>query len=136
ALSAKWSFGRGARKTLDEINRIAEERTEALRVANEKLHAEIEQRKAAQEQMLRAQRPECVGALASGIAHDLNNLLSPISMGADLLHFAQLAPRDAHLVETMQSATARAAQLVTRMLTFARGRDEERCLVDVAGLVR
>ncbi len=136
ALSAKWSFGRGARRTLDEINRIVEERTEALRVANEKLHAEIEQRQAAQEQMLRAQRLECVGALASGIAHDLNNLLSPISMGADLLHFAHLAPRDAHLVETMQSATARAAQLVSRMLTFARGREDERTLVDVAGVVR
>jgi len=136
ALSAKWSLGRGARQTLAEINRLAEERTEALRVANESLRAEVEMRKAAQEQMLRSQRLECIGALASGIAHDLNNLLSPISMGSDLLQLAHLAPRDAHLVETMQTATARAAQLVSRMLTFARGRDEERTLVEVGGLVR
>jgi signal transduction histidine kinase len=136
ALSAKWSLGRAARKTLEEIHRIAAQRTEALRVANEKLSAEVEQRKAAQEQMLRAQRLECVGSLASGIAHDLNNLLSPIQMGADLLQCTQLAPRDAHLVETMQTATVRAAQLVSRMLTFARGRDEERTLVEVGGLVR
>ncbi|MFY8269243.1 MAG: PAS domain S-box protein, partial [Terrimicrobiaceae bacterium] len=37
-----------------------------------------------EEDRLRAQRQECIGTLAGGIAHDLNNILQPISIALDL----------------------------------------------------
>ena len=49
------------------------------------INTDITERKKIEGQFLRAQRMESIGTLAGGIAHDLNNLLSPIIMGVDLL---------------------------------------------------
>jgi hypothetical protein len=44
-----------------------------------------EERQRLEAQFLRAQRMESIGTLASGVAHDLNNILSPIMMSVPLL---------------------------------------------------
>lgn len=73
-------------------------------------------------QSLRAQRMESVGALASGIAHDLNNTLTPVLMSASILK-KDLADRPAEqqLVCMIESCTLRAADLLRQILSFARG---------------
>lgn len=49
------------------------------------IHTDITERKRTEEQLLRAQRIESIGSLAGGIAHDLNNILSPIMMSLEVL---------------------------------------------------
>ncbi len=49
------------------------------------INTDITERKKLETQLLRAQRLESIGTLASGVAHDLNNVLSPILMGSEIL---------------------------------------------------
>jgi two-component system cell cycle sensor histidine kinase/response regulator CckA len=81
-------------------------------------------------QFLRVQRMEGIGTLAGGIAHDLNNVLAPIVMSLDLLEESLPEPDDRELLETVRSSARRGAQLVSQLLTFARGAEGERKVVD------
>lgn len=72
-------------------------------------------------QYLRAQRMESIGTLAGGIAHDLNNVLSPILMSVDLLRMKEIDATTTKLVNTIEQSARRGADLVRQVLTFARG---------------
>lgn len=76
-------------------------------------------------QLLRTQRLESVGRLASGIAHDLNNILSPILMAPDLLRDAVRDPSGRELLDLIQSCALRGAAVLRQLLTFGRGEQEE-----------
>lgn len=82
----------------------------------------------------RRQRLESIGTLAGGIAHDLNNALSPAVMGMGLLRTA--APREAALIDMIESSTKRAALMVQQLLTFARGAEGERRALDIVPVVQ
>lgn len=73
-----------------------------------------------------AQKMEAVGTLAGGIAHDLNNILFPISGYAEML--LQDVPEDSplrqRLIDILQG-TKRAGDLVKQILTFSRQKDHE-----------
>jgi|GEM_PF-1989795 len=70
---------------------------------------------------LRAQRMESIGALACGFAHDLNNLLTPVVMGSDLLRAVSNPAQRDKLLNTIQASAERAAGLLKHILTFASG---------------
>jgi two-component system, cell cycle sensor histidine kinase and response regulator CckA len=89
-----------------------------------------------EQQLLRAQRMESIGTLAGGIAHDLNNVLSPILLAAELLRSQASAPEQATLLDTITSSARRGADLVGQVLSFARGVEGERTRVDLAALLR
>ncbi|MFP5310581.1 MAG: ATP-binding protein [Actinomycetes bacterium] len=74
----------------------------------------------AEEARLRVQRLDSLGALAGGIAHDLNNVFTPIIMAADLLGHA-VAAEDRPNVEMIARAARRGADMVRQVLAFARG---------------
>lgn len=84
-------------------------------------------------QLRRAQRLESIGTLAGGVAHDLNNALAPILMAAGLLRleFPGSAKEDLDLIE---DGARRAADLVRRLLVFARGADGDRSPVQLQPL--
>jgi signal transduction histidine kinase len=90
------------------------------------INTDITEQKQLETQFLRAQRLESLGALASGIAHDLNNVLAPIVMGAQLLR--DIVPTEAgkRLMATMETSATRGADIVKQVLTFARGIEGER----------
>ena len=75
------------------------------------------------EQFLRAQRIENIGSLASGIAHDLNNILSPIMMACSILADDLTAETHKKLVLTIQEAAQRGADIVKQVQIFARGKE-------------
>jgi len=54
---------------------------------------DITEKKKIEAQLLRSQRMESIGTLASGIAHDLNNILAPILMSASILHGPEIRPK-------------------------------------------
>jgi two-component system, cell cycle sensor histidine kinase and response regulator CckA len=70
---------------------------------------------------LRAQRMDSIGALAGGIAHDLNNCLAPVMMSAELLIQCKNDTDRARLLELIMSSIQRATGMVKQILSFARG---------------
>lgn len=84
---------------------------------------------------LRTQRMESIGTLASGIAHDLNNLLSPILLGVALLRDADLDDDDLQTLATMEASARRGAGLVGQVLGFARGVEGARVALPVGEVV-
>jgi signal transduction histidine kinase/ActR/RegA family two-component response regulator len=90
------------------------------------IDTDITEKKQLETQFLRAQRLENIGALAGGIAHDLNNVLAPILMGAPLLQEMVIEPKGRHLLKTIESSARRGAAIVKQVLTFARGVEGER----------
>jgi len=81
---------------------------------------------------IRAQRLDSLGHLAGGVAHDLNNLLVPISTAADLLRPEQLSRDGRETVELLADTAKAASELVRQLLSFARGSGGEREPVQVA----
>jgi PAS domain S-box-containing protein len=84
---------------------------------------DITERTRAQQQAQRTQRLESIGQLAGGVAHDINNALSPILIATDLLRL-EAAP-SGKLLETIEASTKRCAAMVRQLLTFARGSNGE-----------
>ncbi|MEH2090115.1 hybrid sensor histidine kinase/response regulator [Nostoc sp.] len=85
------------------------------------IDTDITQKKQLEKQVLRAQRMESIGTLASGIAHDLNNVLSPILMSVHLLKAKNREPQINQMLSIIESNAKRGADLVKQVLSFARG---------------
>jgi PAS domain S-box-containing protein len=85
------------------------------------INTDVTERKAFEESLLRAQRLESLGALASGIAHDLNNLLSPILVISELVRTKLADPEQQKWLGTLEASAWRGADLVKQILTFSRG---------------
>ena len=100
------------------------------------INTDITERKKLEQQFLRAQRMESIGTLAGGIAHDLNNLLAPISMGVGLMKQFELNPRCLPILEIMERSADRGTNLVKQVLSFARGVEGSRVALEVRHMVR
>jgi two-component system cell cycle sensor histidine kinase/response regulator CckA len=97
---------------------------------------DLTERKKLEQQFLRAQRMESIGTLAGGIAHDLNNILAPIMMSIDIL---KLTATDSHakaILETIAVSSRRGADIVRQVLSFARGMEGERMVVQPSHLLK
>ena len=75
------------------------------------------------EQIAAMQRHELFAAIAGGIAHDLNNILSPITMAANILGEQELSDENRELVRTIEHSAERGAAVIRQVLTFAQGSD-------------
>lgn len=100
------------------------------------INTDITERKLLEEQFLRAQRLESLGVLVSGIAHDLNNTLSPILMGVEIVREEVVSPETGSILDTMQTSARRSADMVRQMLTFVRGGEAKKHLIHAAQLVK
>lgn len=86
---------------------------------------DLTKRKELEQLFLRSQRMESIGTLAGGIAHDLNNVLSPIVMSADLLIMQTEDERTREMLMMIKEGAKRGADIIRQLLTFARGEEEE-----------
>jgi PAS domain S-box-containing protein len=98
--------------------------------------SDVTDRRKLEAQLLRAQRLESIGTLAGGIAHDLNNVLTPILMGLDILRESPAEAQKLGVLETVQAAAQRGADLVKQVLLFSRGADGPRAVVLLPPLLR
>ena len=99
------------------------------------INADITERKRIEAEYLRTQRVETIGALAGGIAHDLNNALAPVLMGITLLRKETLSPEAARMLELMNKSALRGSDMVKQVLTFSRGVGGRLAVVDLRNLV-
>ncbi|KAI9129743.1 PAS domain-containing protein (plasmid) [Acaryochloris sp. CCMEE 5410] len=101
------------------------------------VNTDVTQAKKLEKQFLRAQRLESIGALASGIAHDLNNILTPIYGVAQLLplQLPNASEQIQHQFEILQTCAQRGSKLITQVLSFSRGADGERAILYIKPLL-
>ena len=97
---------------------------------------DVTEKKKLEEQFLRAQRVESLGMLAAGIAHDLNNVLAPILMGAPLLRTTLTQPTERLMLEAIESSAGRGAALVRQILSFAQGAGGDKVLMQPKHLLQ
>jgi PAS domain S-box-containing protein len=97
---------------------------------------DLTERKKLEKQFLRAQRMESIGTLAGGIAHDLNNILSPIMMSIGVLRSTATDPEAKRLLDTIEVSSRRGADIVRQVLSFARGIEGERVEVQPQYLLK
>ncbi len=121
--------------TVVEVEAMGIPSTHSGKPAVQVVLRDITEKKQREEQALRGQRMESLGSLAAGIAHDLNNALSPILMVASLLHAKYPEPSVQRLLDIVDESAQHAANMVKQVLTFARGTEDERVKVDVGVLV-
>jgi PAS domain S-box-containing protein len=91
------------------------------------VNTDITEKKQLEMQFFRAQRLESLGTLAGGIAHDLNNIFTPILGIAQLLplQLSSSDPEIENLLKILQTSAKRGSALVQQILSFARGGEEE-----------
>jgi PAS domain S-box-containing protein len=99
------------------------------------MFVDVTEKKQLESDLFRALRVESVGRLASGIAHDMNNILAPILMSAPLLRMG-LPPADVEsTLATIETSAKRGASLVRQLLIYGRGVEGERGPVRPADLI-
>jgi PAS domain S-box-containing protein len=102
------------------------------------VETDITEKKQLESQFFRAQRLESLGTLASGIAHDLNNILTPILGIVEILplQFPNLDPRTQNLLKILDDSTRRGADLVKQILSFTRGVEGKPTCIQVHHLIK
>lgn len=132
-IASEFEDGCNWRKGLDEevVCRQTDGRTfpaeinlSAIDTGDERLVAigvhDISHRKETEAALQQAQKMEAVGQLTGGIAHDFNNMLTVISGNLEMLDLTAVAEEDRANVIVAKNATARAAELTSRLLAFSR----------------
>ncbi|EDY17139.1 multi-sensor hybrid histidine kinase [Chthoniobacter flavus Ellin428] len=100
------------------------------------IHADMTEQRELEARFLRAQRMESIGTLASGVAHDLNNILSPIMMSVPLLRRNLEKETFENVISTIELSATRGAEIVKQVLTFGRGLDGVRRPTSLASIIQ
>ena len=124
----------GSELWLGQSVQIVEEGGQAVGV--QAIARDITERLALEDQLRQAQKMEAIGRLASGVAHDFNNVLTAILGSADLLSL-MLEPDDPKWAEAdaIKRAADRGASLTKRLLAFSRPHRPTTTIVDLPGTV-
>lgn len=87
----------------------------------------VTERKRLETQFLRSQRMDSIGRLVGGIAHDLGNLLAPITLGVKILKTRMKGQDDlTRTLDMIETSAERGSEMVRHVLAFARGVEGER----------
>jgi signal transduction histidine kinase len=131
AYNSTGGFVNGLRLNLNLVSK-----TKELTAANERLRAEIKQRRVAEEQLRQAHKMEAIGQLTGGIAHDFNNLLTVV-LGR--LEMARSRIIDDPITEASLQGALRAAErgaaLTRHLLAFARRQNLDPRPVDIVAVL-
>jgi signal transduction histidine kinase len=111
---------------------LVAERTKELQEKNAELRTQMAERARVEETLRQAQRIEAIGQLTGGVAHDFNNLLTVISGGLEMLRRNKDPKRRERLMDGMQQAAQRGANLTKQLLAFSRRQELKPEPIDVA----
>jgi PAS domain S-box-containing protein len=100
------------------------------------INTDVTEQKRLETHLLRAQRLESIGTLASGVAHELNNILTPILICAEVLKDNSRPADLPALVSLIEESAKRGTNVVKQVLTFARGVEGERVLIKPSHLIQ
>jgi two-component system cell cycle sensor histidine kinase/response regulator CckA len=100
------------------------------------INTDVSEQRKLETHLLRAQRLESIGTLASGVAHDLNNILTPILMCTEVLKGSPKREDLPSLVSMIEESARRGANVVKQVLTFARGIEGERVVIKPSHLIQ
>ncbi len=90
---------------------------------------DITDHKTMETHFLQAQRMEAIGTLAGGVAHDLNNILAPVTIIAGLLKARLSDQDDRNMLAIAQDSVRRGTEIIKQLLAFSRGQEGERSIV-------
>ena len=96
---------------------------------------DITEKKKLESQLLRSQRMESIGTLAGGIAHDLNNMLTPMMLSLQMLKEKYKDEQSQKLLTILEQNSRRSADLIKQVMSFARGIEGERKPLQVTYLI-
>lgn len=99
------------------------------------VNTNVTEKKQLQAQYLRAQRLESIGSLAGGVAHDLNNLLSPILLSVELLKRNIVDEHHRKFLDNIEKSANRGAGLVKQILSFVRGMEGEKISMSLKHII-
>lgn len=105
-LQTRWSLLSSFRDHYPAILMVATDTTEQRNLENK---------------LRRTQRLESLGTMATGIAHDLNNILTPIVICSGMLRTATENPQCDQYLDAIEKSAKRGADVIKQILTFARG---------------
>jgi signal transduction histidine kinase len=137
------AFFRGPRRLTAEETRVLNSLAHqtALALGRARLYGELQANlvrlQETQAQLIQADKLKALGTLLSGMAHELNNPLSTISLSAQLLRRRTDLPEPVmERLDAMEAECDRAVRIIKDLLVFARRKPPERQPVDVNDVVR
>jgi len=99
------------------------------------INSDITEKKRLEAQFLRVQRLESIGALAGGIAHDINNILSPILLSVQMLQTRLPDAESQRFLDILRDNAERGGEMIKQVLQFARGVEGQQLLLQPAHLI-
>ena len=114
------------------LMREADGKPKAILIVN----SDITEKKQLESQLLRGQRLESIGTLASGLAHDLNNVLAPIMMAVQFIKDNSEDDGMRACFQTLETCSRRGADIIRQVLMFARGVEGDRILLNPKHLIQ
>jgi two-component system cell cycle sensor histidine kinase/response regulator CckA len=99
------------------------------------INTDITDKKKLETQLLRSQRMESIGTLAGGIAHDLNNVMTPMMLSVEILKQKCKDEQSQKLLAILEKNSERGANLIKQVMLFARGVEGERKPLQVTNII-
>ncbi|MBD3344630.1 MAG: response regulator [Chitinivibrionales bacterium] len=131
------------KKDNEKLTREIEDRKAAeqqIRSLNENLEQIVEERtqklRQREEQLLHSEKMRAIGQLAGGIAHDFNNQLTGIISCADIIKLELTRESELYeLADTVVTAAQRSGELIEKLLSFARKGKQQSTVVDIHSVI-
>jgi two-component system, cell cycle sensor histidine kinase and response regulator CckA len=98
--------------------------------------SDITEKRKLQQISLRAQKAESMAVLTAGIAHDLQNILAPVSVSIHLLKDRLKDKYSLKILDAVEEPIQNGVALVRNILTYGKGVTGERVRLNVSAIVR